>query len=49
MEFEVAVLGNDNPRASVVGEIIPCKEFLRLRGKISFRRRPSAVIPARLT
>jgi len=26
-EFEVAILGNDEPQASVVGEIIPNKEF----------------------
>lgn len=26
-EFEVAVLGNDHPEASVVGEIVPGKEF----------------------
>src|SRR5665213_2023942 len=26
-ELEVAVLGNDDPKASVVGEIVPGKEF----------------------
>jgi D-alanine-D-alanine ligase len=32
-EFEVAVLGNDDPRASVVGEIIPGKEFYDYEAK----------------
>src|ERR1019366_4611591 len=26
-EIECAVLGNDDPKASVAGEIVPCKEF----------------------
>ena len=26
-ELEIAVLGNDNPRASIVGEILSCNEF----------------------
>jgi len=33
-EVECAVLGNDDPVASTVGEIIPGNEFLRLQGKI---------------
>jgi D-alanine-D-alanine ligase len=32
-EFEVAVLGNDAPQASVVGEIIPGKEFYDYEAK----------------
>ncbi|HUB52298.1 MAG TPA: D-alanine--D-alanine ligase family protein [Terracidiphilus sp.] len=32
-EFEVAVLGNDDPKASVVGEIIPGKEFYDYEAK----------------
>jgi len=32
-EFEVAVLGNDDPQASVVGEIIPGKEFYDYEAK----------------
>jgi len=32
-EFEVAVLGNDNPQASVVGEIVPGKEFYDYEAK----------------
>ncbi|MDQ5826409.1 MAG: D-alanine--D-alanine ligase [Chloroflexota bacterium] len=32
-EFEVAVLGNDDPEASVVGEIVPGNEFYDYRAK----------------
>lgn len=32
-EFEVAVLGNDSPKASVVGEIVPGKEFYDYEAK----------------
>lgn len=32
-ELEVAVLGNDAPRASVVGEIVPAKEFYDYEAK----------------
>jgi D-alanine-D-alanine ligase len=32
-EFEVAVLGNDEPKASVVGEIVPSKEFYDYEAK----------------
>ena len=32
-EFEVAVLGNDAPKASVVGEIVPGKEFYDYEAK----------------
>jgi len=32
-EFEVAVLGNDDPQASVVGEIVPGKEFYDYEAK----------------
>src|SRR5580704_8744370 len=32
-ELEVAVLGNDNPQASVVGEIVPGKEFYDYEAK----------------
>jgi len=47
LEFEVAVLGNGNPRASVVGEIIPCKEFYDYEAKY-LSEGSTAVIPARL-
>ena len=40
-EFEVAVLGNDEPQASVVGEIVPNKRVLRLRLEVRrLARRP---------
>ena len=32
-ELEVAVLGNDRPEASVVGEIVPAKEFYDYEAK----------------
>jgi D-alanine-D-alanine ligase len=47
LEFEVAVLGNDNPQASVVGEIIPCKEFYDYEAKY-LSEGSAAVIPAPL-
>jgi D-alanine-D-alanine ligase len=47
-ELEVAVLGNEDPEASVVGEIIPNKEFYDYDAKyLSEGSEP--VIPARLT
>jgi D-alanine-D-alanine ligase len=47
-ELEVGVLGNDDPKASVVGEIIPGKEFYDYEAKyLSEGSLP--VIPARLT
>jgi D-alanine-D-alanine ligase len=47
-ELEVAVLGNDDPKASVVGEIIPGKEFYDYEAKyLSEGSMP--VIPARLS
>ena len=47
LEFEVAVLGNDNPQASAVGEIIPCKEFYDYEAKY-LSEGSAAIIPARL-
>jgi D-alanine-D-alanine ligase len=47
-EFEVAVLGNDAPEASVVGEIIPGKEFYDYEAKY-LSEGSVPVIPARLT
>ena len=47
-EFEVGVLGNDDPRASVVGEIIPGKEFYDYEAKY-LSEGSVPVIPARLT
>lgn len=50
-ELEVAVLGNDDPQASVVGEIIPAKEFYDYEAKYQLKGPDEsvAVIPARLT
>lgn len=47
-ELEVAVLGNDAPEASVVGEIIPSKEFYDYEAKY-LSEGSVAVIPAKLT
>jgi D-alanine-D-alanine ligase len=47
-ELEVAVLGNDDPRASVVGEIIPGKDFYDYEAKY-LSEGSVPVIPARLT
>ncbi len=47
-EFEVAVLGNDAPKASVVGEIIPGKEFYDYEAKY-LSEGSVPIIPARLT
>jgi len=47
-ELEVAVLGNDDPKASIVGEIIPGKEFYDYEAKyLSDGSIP--IIPARIT
>jgi D-alanine-D-alanine ligase len=50
-ELEVAVLGNDNPEASVVGEIVPAKEFYDYEAKyqLSGPDESRAIIPAKLT
>ena len=47
-ELEVAVLGNDDPKASVVGEIIPGKEFYDYEDKY-LSEGSVPVIPAKLT
>jgi D-alanine-D-alanine ligase len=47
-EFEVAVLGNDTPEASVVGEIVPGKEFYDYEAKY-LSEGSVPVIPAKLT
>jgi D-alanine-D-alanine ligase len=50
-ELEVAVLGNDHPEASVIGEIIPNKEFYDYDSKYADSpENPSVpIIPAKLT
>jgi len=47
-ELEVAVLGNDTPAASVVGEIIPGKEFYDYEAKY-LSEGSVPVIPAKIT
>lgn len=50
-ELEVGVLGNDQPEASVVGEIIPAKEFYDYEAKYQMNGPDEslAVIPAKLS
>jgi D-alanine-D-alanine ligase len=47
-ELEVAVLGNDQPQASVAGEIVPGKEFYDYEAKY-LSEGSQAIIPAKLT
>jgi D-alanine-D-alanine ligase len=47
-ELEVAVLGNDSPEASVVGEVVPAKEFYDYEAKY-LTEGSRAIIPAKLT
>jgi len=49
-ELEVSVLGNDGPEASLVGEIIPNKEFYDYASKYEASEEPSIpIIPAKLS
>ena len=50
-ELEVAVLGNDRPEASVVGEIVPAKEFYDYEAKyqLSGPDESACLIPAKLS
>jgi D-alanine-D-alanine ligase len=50
-ELEVAVLGNDSPEASVIGEIIPAKEFYDYEAKyeLSGPDESVCIIPAKLS
>lgn len=50
-ELEVAVLGNDNPEASVVGEIVPAKEFYDYEAKYELDGpdESKCIIPAKLS
>ncbi len=50
-ELEVAVLGNDNPEASVAGEIVPAKEFYDYEAKyqLSGPDESVSIIPAKLS
>jgi D-alanine-D-alanine ligase len=47
-ELEVAVLGNDAPEASVVGEVVPIKEFYDYEAKY-LSEGSDLVVPAKLT
>jgi D-alanine-D-alanine ligase len=47
-EIECAVLGNDDPKASVAGEIVPCKEFYDYDAKYLVEG-SEGVIPAKIT
>ena len=47
-EIECSVLGNDDPIASVAGEIIPCKEFYDYDAKYLVQG-SEGVIPAKIT
>ena len=47
-EIECSVLGNDKPRASVPGEIVPCKEFYDYDAKY-LDEGSELMIPAKLT
>ncbi len=48
MEVECAVMGNDNPVASVVGEVVPCNEFYDYEAKY-LANESELHIPARLS
>ncbi|WP_053954780.1 D-alanine--D-alanine ligase [Inediibacterium massiliense] len=47
-EIECAVLGNDHPKASVLGEILPSHEFYDYQAKYSDDQKSRLVIPADL-
>jgi D-alanine-D-alanine ligase len=48
-EVEVSVLGNDEPEASVPGEIVPDREFYDYDSKYDAKSRTELHIPARLS
>lgn len=48
-ELEIAVLGNDDPIASVVGEIVPDREFYDYASKYDSSSTSQPVIPAKLS
>jgi D-alanine-D-alanine ligase len=47
-ELEVAILGNDHPQASVVGEIVPGKEFYDYEAKY-LSEGSNLILPAKIT
>ncbi len=48
MEIEVSILGNDNPRTSILGQIVPSNEFYDYDAKYVDGKSKS-IIPARLS
>ena len=48
-ELEVAVLGNDEPEASIPGEIIPAEDFYSYEAKYLDEHGAALAIPARVT
>ncbi|MDI3534196.1 MAG: D-alanine-D-alanine ligase [Thermosediminibacterales bacterium] len=48
-EIECSVLGNDNPKASLPGEIIPCNEFYDYQAKYFDEGKSRLLIPAPLS
>jgi len=47
-ELEISVLGNEQPQASVPGEILPDREFYDYEDKYSTEAKSTLMIPARL-
>lgn len=47
-EAECAILGNDDPIASTVGEVVPCNEFYDYEAKYQSGDSSEVIIPARL-
>ena len=47
-EIECSVLGNDRPKASVAGEVVPCKEFYDYEAKY-LTEGSELIIPAKLS
>ncbi len=47
-ELEISVLGNDDPRASAIGEIVPCNEYYDYKAKY-IDDRSELIIPAKIT
>ena len=48
-ELEIAVLGNDDPIASVVGEIVPDREFYDYASKYDSTSTSEPVVPAKIS
>lgn len=48
-EVECSVLGNDEPIASTVGEVVPCNEFYDYNAKYNSQGSSTVIIPAQLS